>query len=203
VLIVFLGAALTYVAHRSSERRPAADSSDAHIAIEDLPFEAKNKAEAKDRIKALHLYSHQPLATVVGALNFDSAGAEDIRKLAVARQGPWGASDKARETYLRVPAKIRAGEASACPRAIGRSYEIRSRLPRAFDMPGESVVVKIAGVLISSNDCDQKFDFIHVSCDIASKVLSDRVVECDARNQPRWKNPYASKAPIYLTEVAP
>jgi hypothetical protein len=102
---------------------------------------------------------------------------------------------------MTVPDDIDSNEVRACPRYRGKKFEIRSRLADDDGTSGQRVEVEVKSAITLAKDCEQHFNFIQVSCGIAQRIFSERVLTCDENNKPRWKSD-GKKLPIWLTQIS-
>ena len=206
VLVALMIGALTYIVmqyYSTIEKRAIANAP--NIALSDLPFEVTSKAEAVSKIKDYHhRVSAPPGNTIVAsieALRYNSPTSEDIRNIATNRKGPRGVSDKSIQTFMTVPLDLIGDNARSCPSTKNRKYVIKSKLPNYENQTPEAPPIEFKKWHIPSDDCDKLYQVIHVSCEIAERVLGSAVVTCERNGTPKWKikDP---KIPVYLTEVA-
>lgn len=175
------------------------------VRIVDLPFSANGPSDALEKIHELARKSAlQPkpdLVAAVKTLNYDQPESEEIRTFPLNLIGPWAISGTAKEKFLTVPSEMKTSEVRGCPGHLNKKFEVRSRLPDDTAATGGRVEVQVASLLTIAKDCEKRFDFIQVSCDIAKKVFAENVVDCDKNNQPKWKSD-KQKLPIWFTQVS-
>ncbi len=210
VIIVLLSAlmvgGLLYSLDKYSSRIAIAEQQNIpSIKLSELPFTAKNAAEAIERIGTLirsdAAKDRVDVVNLVRALKYHQPESAQIRKFQALFTGPWGIADQAQEKHLTVPMNIKRGEVRGCPDQLGKKYEIRSRPLNEDGAAGESVEVTVTALITKALDCEQRYSIIQVSCDVAQSVFSESVVSCDKKGQPKW-TPNESKKPIWLTQTS-
>ncbi len=202
---LMIGALLYSLENYTTRMAASAQASVPSVRLVDLPFSAKNSDEAIETIKKLSIKaSETPMPDVVALvrdLTYGSKESEAIRTFPSSEIGPWSTADTAKETHLTVPSNMKVGEVRGCPNQLGNKYELRSRLPDDSTASSERVEVEVKLLITRARDCEQIYEFIQVSCDIAQRVLSESVVTCDKSNQPGWMTK-EKKIPIWLTRVS-
>ena len=176
------------------------------IALADLPISVTDANDARQKINQLvaAVKEQQALDIVrlVRNLKYEQPESAEIRSFQHELVGPWAVGDKAEQLFMTVPDDINPNEVRACPRYKGKKFEIRSRLADDDGTSGQRVEVEVTAAITLAKDCEKNFNFIQVSCEIAQKVFSGRVVSCDENNQPLWKLG-RKKLPIWLTQISP
>lgn len=199
VIVLLVGlmiGAMLYAINRYSSR-PS-------IPLADLPISVTDANDARQKINQLANAARDrealDIVKQVRNLKYDQPESAEIRAFPHELVGPW--SVEAEELFMTVPDDIEKNEVRACPRYKGNKFEIRSRLADDDGTSGHRVEVEVKSAITLAKDCEKHFNFIQVSCDIAQRVFSERVVTCDENNQPHWKSG-VKKLPIWLTQISP
>lgn len=179
-------------------------SSRPSIPLADLPMSATDVNDARRKINQLVNAAREQgaldIVERVRNLKYAQPESAEIRSFPHELIGPW--SVEAEELFMTVPDDIERNEVRACPRYKGKKFEIRSRMADDDGTSSHRVEVEVKSAITLAKDCEKHFNFIQVSCEIAQRVLSDRVVTCDENNQPHWKSG-VKKLPIWLTQISP
>ncbi len=174
------------------------------IPLADLPMSVTDANDARQKINQLANAAKEretlDIIKLVRNLKHNQPESAEIRSFPQALIGPW--SVEAEELFMTVPDDIERNEVRACPRYKGKKFEIRSRMADDDGTTGQRVEVEVKSAITLAKDCEKHFNFIQVSCEIAQRVFSERIVTCDENNQPHWKSG-GKKLPVWLTQISP
>lgn len=180
-------------------RREHQDAVSYRALLEDFPLE--NVTDAASLLKAVKTLKKQledqDIVQLVRALSFEDPPSIKIREMQAERDGPWTLSGKSVEVRLTVPGDLAANEVRGCPQQKGNHYELISALViEGISTQANPVYVTVderAGVISRGQDCQEKYDFLQVSCEIANRIFTDRALTCHNK-QAKW-NPGIDQRP--------
>lgn len=184
-------------------RQKHQDSIDYHALLERVP--AKDGASVLKELTALRKQSEQlDIVKAVENLSMEDSRSAEIRGMAARRVGPWALSGSSVEVRLTVPGTLPMGTVRGCPQQKGNHYELTSALAiDGNDIRADAVYVTVdekAGVISRAQDCQQKYDFLQVSCDIAHRIFTERALVCD-KGQAKWNPGVDQRPPALAVQV--
>jgi hypothetical protein len=177
--------------------------------VEELEADA-NSAKAKINVLTREnerLRSSADLGSInaIAGLGPDDDFAQKLIAMAKRHEGPWRSVSKERKVTVSVAGYLTGARAAACEdlQFRGQKVQIVSLLLQdGENIRSESPVSPESWERISAEFCGtgRQFD-VQVSCAIASKLFTNRVLACRSDGEPAWKDGFRNLIPASAAVV--
>jgi hypothetical protein len=204
VMCALLVFGLLYPLSRSRERPAPSDRLPEFLSK--LPFPVANEGSALEEIR--RLYNHQTgpavdVEAMVRELSPEHPVSQRLRQFVAERVGPWALASSARPILVSVAGRMKSDEVRGCQEYFGRRVELRSNYVLDGQLvEGDSpLIVTVNAMMSSATNCRETVPVdLQLSCDIARRLFSERILSCDQQGEARWRV-RDRKLPAFATKL--